>query len=424
MSTASTLSRREVRRNFLLGVYNGAAFEFAERLIDPPLILTWFVSQLTSSNLLIGLVAPLGDAGWFLPQIFVSTRIQGMARKMPSYTLASAVRTVSWLSLAAAVWLVSDPSWLLGVFFGLYALARLSAGLAGLAFFDIVAKTIPARRRGSYFAWRQLLGNVLGLGASSVVALVLGHPGLAFPRGHAVLFALYTAVIVSAMGAFMLVREPPGTPVAGIASTGRQLRRARQVLREEAGFRRYMVVRLLLGLTGIALPFYAVYARQVLGAPASIVGLYVAARVGAQLLFNLPWGRLSDRRGNRLALQLLALGNGLTLFSALALVSLVGLLQWQGSWLPFLVLPLFFMDGAIRPAQALVGSNFLLELVPDAERPLYLGLSNTLMGVVVLLSGLGGLVVDGFGFMGLFALALGVCGLAYAGSRGLPEPRG
>jgi hypothetical protein len=84
---------------------------------------------------------------------------------------------------------------------------------------------------------------------------------------------------------------------------------------------------------------------------------------------------------------------------------------------------LFFLDGAIRPARILSGSNFLLELVPDAERPLYLGLSNTLMGIVVLVSGLGGLVVDLFGFSGLFALSLGLFLVGYVLAAGLPEPR-
>jgi hypothetical protein len=77
----------------------------------------------------------------------------------------------------------------------------------------------------------------------------------------------------------------------------------------------------------------------------------------------------------------------------------------------------------MRPAQVLMGSNFLLELVPEGERSLYLGLSNTLTGVVVLVSGLGGLVVDALGFAGLFAVSLGLCLAGYVLASGLPEPR-
>ena len=417
------VAEREARRSFALGVLNGTAFRFAEALIDPPLVLTWFVSQLTSSNLLVGLVAPLGNAGWFLPQIFVSTRIQRMARKMPSYTLAAVIRTIAWLLLVAVVWVVDDPRLLLVGFFVLYTIARLSAGLAGLAFFDVVAKTIPARRRGSFFAWRQLLGGLLGLGAAWIVKTVLSHPALSFPRGHAVLFLLYCAVMAPALATFALIREPPGVVVAEPVTLGEQLRRAGRLLRADRVYRRYMAAWLSLALANIALPFYGIYAKNVLGAPEGMVGVYVATRVVALLLFNLPWGRLSDRRGNRLVMRLVSLGSGLAALSALVLVGTMGLLRPQGAWLPYLALPLFFLDGAVRPAQILTGSNFLLELVPEAERPLYLGLSNTLMGVVVLISGLGGLVVDFFGFAGLFAVSLGLCLVGYVLASGLPEPR-
>ncbi len=39
----AVISKRQVRRGFALAVFNAAAFDLAERLIDPPLVLTWFV---------------------------------------------------------------------------------------------------------------------------------------------------------------------------------------------------------------------------------------------------------------------------------------------------------------------------------------------------------------------------------------------
>lgn len=423
MDSEITISRHEVRRSFALGVFNGAVFEFAERLIDPPLVLTWFVSQLTSSNLLIGLVTPLGDAGWFLPQVFISPLVQRMERKMPSYTASAVARAASWLLLAAAVWLVARPGLLLAAFFVLYSAARLAAGLAGLAFFDVVAKTIPARRRGSFFAWRLLLGGLLGIVSGWIVSRLLEAPGFTFPRSYALLFLLYCAAAVPAMAAFIAIREPPGVTVHERMTLGQQLRRAGGLLRRDPVFRRYMLTRLALALAGIAVPFYAVYAQQVLRAPEGMVGIYLMTRIGAQLLFNLPWGRLSDRHGNRLTMLLSTLGSGLTPLIALALVAATALLRLEGNWLPYLAIPVFLLDGAVRPSLVLVDSNFLLELAPEAERPLYLGLSNTLIGVAVLLSGMGGLVVDLCGFAGLFLLAAGLCILAHLWARGLPEPR-
>jgi MFS family permease len=425
MNLPVALPQREIRRSFALGVFNGVAFEFAERLIDPPLILTWFVSQLTTSNLLIGLVAPLGNAGWMLPQIFVSARIQRMPRKMPGYTLAAGIRGLVWLILAAMIWLVRDPRLLLVSFFVLYATARLSAGLGGLVFLDVIAKTIPARRRGGFFAWRQLLGGIMGLAAAWITTFVLGHPDLGFPHGHAMLITIYCAVALPAMAAFIMIREPAGLIVTEQVTAGQQFRRALKLWRINRAFRHYLAVHLTLALASIALPFYVIYAKNVLNAPAGMLGVYMAVRVGAQLLFTLPWGRMSDQRGNRLVLRLSILLRGGMLLLALALVSLVGWLRPQGDWLPYLALPLFFLDGVALPTAPLVGSNFLLELAPDAERPLYLGFANTLIGLLVLLSGLlGGLVVDGVGFGGLFLCTLGLCLLALGWTVGLPEPRG
>ena len=142
MNDPTQSCQRASVRNYLLGVLNGSAFRFGEALIDPPVVLTWFVSNLTSSNFLIGLVSPLGMVGWFLPQIFVSGTVQRLERKTPVYVVAASVRTVAWLSLAATLWLCEDPSVLLLGFFALTTFARLSSGVGGLPFFDIIAKII------------------------------------------------------------------------------------------------------------------------------------------------------------------------------------------------------------------------------------------------------------------------------------------
>jgi MFS family permease len=132
---------------------------------------------------------------------------------------------------------------------------------------------------------------------------------------------------------------------------------------------------------------------------------------------------LSDRRGNRLVLRLMILGNSLTLLLTLALMALVVGLRLEGGWLPYLAIPIFLLDGAAVPARMLIGTNFLMELVPEAERPLYVGLYNTLTGITLLLSGLGGALADLFGFASVFVASLGLCIAGYVLATGLPEPR-
>ena len=239
----------------------------------------------------------------------------------------------------------------------------------------------------------------------------------------ALLLTLFTILLIPALVAFTLIREPPGVVVKKSVTPREQLRQARQLLRKNGTYRRYVTVRLLMALTGIALPFYSVYAKNVLGAQASMAGIYSATVIGARLLSNLVIGWISDHKGNRLVMRLFAAGRALTLLLALALVGFVLFAAPQGAWLPYLALPLFFLDGALFPAALLSGSNFLMELVPESERATYMGLTNTLNGIVTLLSVLGGLLVDLLGFAGLFAVALALCMVGLVLSAGLPEPR-
>jgi len=417
-------SQSEKRRNFALGVVNGVGFRLAESLIDPPVVLAWFVSQLTASNLLIGLVAPLGRALWSLPQILFSSQLQRMPRKMPVYRVSAVVRLLAWLTLAAFVWFLDDPRYVLIAFFILYSIARASSAPAGLVFYDIVAKTIPARQRGSFFAWRQLLGGLLGLAGGLTVGAVLNDPALPFPRGHATLFLMYCISLGIGLGALITVREPSGKTNPQATTVSQQIARAVDLLRTDPPYRRYTAAQISLQMSNLAQPFLVVYARKYLGAPDGMVGIYVLTRVAAFLLANLLWGHLSDQYGNRLVLQLLCLGNGLVqVLALLVIVGVAALPQMHGAWLPYMAIPAFFMSGAVMPAYVMAGTNFLLEIVDEAERPLYLGFFNTVIGGVVLISGFGGLLLAPLGFGGLFTVALALCLIAYWITRGLPEPR-
>lgn len=261
------------------------------------------------------------------------------------------------------------------------------------------------------------------MGASWIINRVLGHPALPPPHDVAFLLTLFIVLLIPAFALFIAVREPPGAAESESVMLREQLRRAGQLLRRDPVYRRYTAAWLLLSLTGVVLPFYSVYAKDALGAEAGMAGVYAAASTGAKLLSNLVFGWISDRRGNQLVMRLLAAGKAGTAFLALALVGFVSISKPQGAWLPYLALPLFFLDGGLFPAGILSGSNFVIELAPENERAMYIGLSNTLNGTVTLLSVLGGLLVDLLGFAGLFATGLMLCLAAYVLATGLPEPR-
>jgi hypothetical protein len=395
------------RRNFRLGALNGLFFSVADRLMDPTLVLVAFVSHLTVSPLWLGLIVPLTDGGWFLPQFFVSGFLQRYRQKLRLYQQVAYVRVVVWLALVAAVFLVRQPGWLLAAFFACYGLHSLASGLSGLSFLEVVGKTIAPRRRGEFFAWRLMLGGVAGLGGSALVRWLVDDAGpLAFPLNFAVLFAAAMAMAVIGVFAFFGIVEAPDAALPPRTSLPGQMRRAVGLVRTDSNYQRFLLLRIMLMVASSATPFFAVYVQRQLGGPLSMVGVYLAVYTAANLLAHVGFGRYSSRAGNRRTMVAAAVAGlamiGLVLALALAATPL-GLSGQAAAWC---LLPVFALLGMRESGIGVASHSLLLDIAPPAERSLYLGFTNTLLGVVIVATALSGVVVQVFGFLALFVVAL------------------
>ena len=411
-----------LRRNFALGVVNGALYMLAESLIDPALVLTWFLARLSASNLLIGLVVPLRDVGWFLPQLFVAHYLARLPHKLPTYTAVSLIRGLAWLSMAIITLTQRDPAILITGFFVLYVANSLASGWAGLPFMDIVAKTIPVQRRGTYFGTRLLIGGALSVAGSLVVRYALSEQlGRTFPASVGQLMAMAALFAVTALLAFGFVVEPPGE-VREVTSLSAHLGRAAGIPRRDRNFRSFLATRVMLMAAQMATPFFAVYASRELGAGPEMVGVYLAFNMTASLLSNLMWSRLSDWTGNRAVIRLAAsLGLTMALVAWLSgpLDQTLGL-TFIAAWLFTIV---FFVLGAFQSGIAVGGMSLLLEIAPTGDRALYVGLANSVLGVALLSTSVGGLLVDWLGYRGVFLLAAGCYAVGLWTATAMHEPR-
>ena len=422
--TINTTAQRHLKRNFSFGVLNGAFFNLFSALLDPSLVLPWFVSQLTTSNFLIGLIVPVQGGGWFLPQLVISSYLQRRQRKLPFYSYMAGARVATWGLMTLAVFFIEDAAVLLVIFFTLLAAYSLAAGLAGICFIDIVAKAIPPTRRGTFLGWRRFLGGLLALGGSLLVKYILDEQrGLAFPDNYAVLFLFSFFILCMAMGSFILVVEPLEPVDKKKVTLGKQFRRALDLPRRDKNYRRFLTMRLLLMAAEVATPFYIVYAKRALSVSVSMVGVYLTGTTLASFASNLLWGRISDRRGNKL---LVILANSLGLFIpliALSIAPLTDLSPGLRELAPGLFALVFVLSGGSKSGAMIGNMNFLLEIAPPDDRPIYIGLTNTIMGIALLASSVGGLIVDLVGFTVLFSLALAFYALALLVTLRLQEPR-
>jgi len=282
-----------------------------------------------------------------------------------------------------------------------------------LSFMDVVAKTIPSRQRGTFFASRLFFGSLLGLAASGVVDAALGGTlGLPYLAAIAVLFFVSWIFASAGLFAFGLIREPRGEIRDEPSTLGQHMRRAARLPRANRNFRLLLIGRSLLILSLVAAPFYGLFATRELGADDRIIGVFLAARTIAYLVANPVWARLSNRRGNRLVVLIALMFGVLMPIVALTIEPVLGGAGVpQAQWVTFYV-PVFVLWGVFESGVGIGGINLLLDIAPPRDRAIYIGLTNSVLGVVLMSTSLGGVLADLVGLSGVFVVAL----LCYAGS--------
>ena len=408
-----------LQRNYWLGVTSGIAYNVYTVVLNTQLVVVWFLSELTTSNLLISLAFPIGNGSWFFMQFLLSGYVQRKPRTMPLYRQVAVLRIVVSGLLVLAAFTLDNPQALLIVFLLVFTINSVASGVAALPFLNVVAKTIPARRRGMYFAWRRFGGGLLGL-----LAGVWSSWSWRPTRGCVpcqLWRALYRGLFaVGPAGRFLQPghrtggsRGPPSREPVGTTEARPPTAPARPELCPLPGRPR--------GLCRVYLR--AAVLRRLcaarVNAPEDTVGTYVLALTLATIFGNLVLGLVGDRRGNRLLVRIAAFTAMLPALTALVIALLPGI-----EFDTVLLFSIVFLFQGLHTAAAVLGAgNYLLELCPSSERVLYIGLTYGIVGLAWFTLPLGSAIVDYFGFEPLFAVSLVAGLIAAVFSLSLEEPR-
>jgi MFS family permease len=404
-------------KTFYLGVINGVLFNMSAALAGDTTVLPTFVSNLTTSKVLIGLSGTMAMAGWYLPQLVVANYLEPVRRKRPLYIWAGAVRIIVIWTVALSV-LFLGGTWgtgFIALFFVLYSTYVIAGGVAGIPFMDIVGKEIKSENRGTFFGARLFFGGIAAALMGLLVKNILATRD--FPANYAILFITASAIITLAILSFCFADERDAVVPEKRMPFRKFLRRGPSLLKDVRSYRMFFVWRVLLGVWMMALPFYIVYARERLGLPEETVGIFLSIQMVGMIISNLLWGRLSDRVGNKIVLNLTAAVSAAAPLMALITAMVPALRNVAGFG------TVFFFVGFAMSGLRLGHSNYMLDLAPEEERPAYLGFMNTFIAPVLMLSAVGGVVVEMTSYETLFITALAASLLALAFGIQLDEPR-
>lgn len=416
------ISNPHYRQNFICFVLDYIFFGVALAFVSPTTVLPSFISQLTDSAPLIGLSSTIQTGAWLLPQLMAASFLADKARKKPYLLLFAALgRPVFWL-LAGVLFLAGDgaPALILALLFLGLAVFSGTDALASVAWFDILGKAIPPARRGRLVGAGQVLSGLLTVGAGVVVNTVLGPQGPPFPNNYALLFFLAGLSLFASWLATSFLHEPVG-PTPGQRLPWKMfLPKLLLVLRENRTFSLVTVVRLLAGLSGMAMPFYVVYATDQLHFDVETIGLFISSQVVGSILAGFVWGYLNERSGSKIIIQCSTILGMVSPFLALLIVPIS---RWAGALTIYVYSLIFLAIGALNTSFMPGFMNFVLELAPPEERPTYIALTNTLCGSLLVVPFLGGWLLQTTSYPVLFTATVGGVAIALILSFRLEEPR-
>ncbi|MGN6147811.1 MAG: MFS transporter [Rhizomicrobium sp.] len=382
-----------LRRNYAGHFTHGTLGLTGFRLVNAPTFVPAYLHLLSGSDFLTGLGLALQQLGSTISPIAGATAIEHRKYVLPVTMVLGTLMRVQVLGLALAGWLFSGQSLLIAVIVFLFLLGLFS-GWQGVAFQYLLAKVIPIARRGRLQGWRNMVGGLIAALLSYFAGrYFIGHN--VWGNGYGVTFL--TAFVLTSLGlaAIRILMKEPELPT--LRPRMRMMERFRDfpaLLRNDKGFREFMIARTFAISGRMAAPFYIIYAAHTVSMSGQAIGLLSFAYLIADTMTNLAWGHLADRSGFRSSFV-----GALAIWIA-AIVMLMGVHT----------LPLFFVAffglGAANSGYQMSAQNIVFEFGHRDDMAMRLALSNSAESAMAALGPLvGGILAAVFGYMAVFSVA-------------------
>lgn len=381
-------------QNFMTHVMSLTMTKAADGLIDPKLVLSWLLTTLGAPAFFIGMLVPVREAGALLPQLFTAGYIRKIELRKWVWALGSFVQGLSAIGIAVAALYLSGQA--LGVaVVGLLALLALARSVCSVSYKDVLGKTVAQSRRGT------ATGTASSVAASIVIIFAVTMMLNVIDKMSFVTAGLFAAGVLWVTAAILFV----GLKEDKNATEGGQnpLMVAKEnidYLISDRQLQLFIAVRGLLIATALAPPYMVALAAREGGAAYSGLGLLILASSAAALCSSYVWGRLADK-SSRKVLMYAAVAAAVTL-ALLVVLNITGFADttWM---LPLLLFGLMIAYQGVRLGR----STHLVDMAAADKRATYTALSNTIIGLLLILGGVFSVIAQYYGelvVIGIFAI--------------------
>lgn len=360
--------------NYLLFLLAVGCSQISDKLASTKLVLPWLFSTAGIPSFFSGLLVPIRESGSMLPQLYIGAWVRQFPRRkwfLVASTLAQALCLLSiipvalWMQGAAAGWAI----------IGIISLFSLARSFSSVASKDVLGKTVDKTKRGQVSGYAATIAGITGI----VIGLSLAW-GFTLETVH-ILWLLVAAAFTFSVASVLygLIREYKGA-TEGARSGKHEFKRAIDLMKNDVPFRHFVITRALMLSSALATPYIVLLAEQSHSSWFGL-GIFLALSGLASALSSVFWGNQSDHNSR-----------GVLTYTAV-ITTFICLSATGINWLPeashaYLYGFLFFALSVTHQGVRLARKTYVVDLAEGNQRTTYVTVSNTIMGVLLLVVGI------------------------------------
>jgi MFS family permease len=367
-------------------------------------LMAGVISYLTPAPLVMGLFSSFNALGRNLSPLVAAPLVDRFAHKRRALLLFWMATVAVWGVLTVYLWLpiASNRALSVWVFGACYTLFFILLGASSVAQGALLGKVIPAGVRGRAMAVGMTISGGINVCAILAIYQLIRSGRFPEPRNYALSFTLTTTLFALAGVSLLFIDERPSEVTHRGTGLAESLRTFRRLARENENLARLMIVNITVGICGSMLQFYTGYWRRSGTMTEAALIMATVFQVFWQSLSCSIFGRVADRRGNRVVICGMLWIEAVVPLTALVL----------GGWEPFRghwgwYLGVYTLVGFRFPMYQLL-VNYLLEVVPQRDHAMAIGATTTVQLVTTPAPLLLGLAAEAWGYPAAFILASGV----------------
>ncbi|WP_339878551.1 MFS transporter permease [Pseudidiomarina gelatinasegens] len=366
---------------FLAHLWSLTLTKLGDSLVSARLVLPWMLTALGAPSIFISALVPLRESLALLPQLFIAQQMRQTPVRKWFWVIGSVGQALALVGMVVAILITQGVllGWAVVILLALFSLSR---GVCSVAIKDVQGKTISKTRRGRLSGLAASIAGSLSL-VTALVIIFAPEVTNTERDGEAwvfmVLLSFAAALWLIAALIYARVPEVPGATEGGGNALVEALKSIR-LLWTDKNFGQFVLTRALLVASAFAIPYIVVMIqRSGDGSLTGLGGLMLASGL-AGMLAGRFWGRWSDSASHHVMAAAACLA---TLIMAVALALYI----WQPEYLAQqeLASALIFMAAVAHHGARVGRKTYLIDMATQETRAQFTAVSNTVIGVVLLL---------------------------------------